>query len=903
MSGNFTNTTLIECNRLFSEEKKGGNTSQKARFTNKTTPIHLKEGDQISLHSGYIAEVGAGGEVIEFEGKQTDYKYKLNYTISSPSHPDPYLPYGYERIDASTAEKEFTVQDNKASIQINYYTNLNGDCHILLPRRFDKQYAIDDNNGYHTHYGKNWSAYDSVGMGEVTTQPDIQHQLKADWQNFHADDTLTDIRRRRVVENSRMKIYAKKNQAYKSGSNTSDCVAGLSAQFYGNPLLYDFIPYQEIIDFELDKGYDTPSNIAQTMTNIMTKTGEPTPINASVGSGSNVFYKTISTRVESATYKSFFCANESTFSASNYASYTQEYPTWNENAMNYLSSFNYIGVKRPEFFESGRFIGGEYGFSTISLKTEILNASRGTAVIETNLPWTSTNLDGSRYLESFRDWFKSQKLYPEFWDYDYKDKTTTINNSRFIHMNGSNLPDEEGTSNILGQDNWKAGSTVDKTSCPVFFYYDPQNEDKYTEGEYDNDLCYGFAKKVDGNIAFITQPIGGIPTSQTTLFNSSGVIEVGRQLGYDWHSSAYGNSHCILYTGFLRSSIDESWNYQDSDANNQFAYISNKLQFTYLGANQPLFNFDGVGNRFGFSYLHTPERVGNQFKAGFDENYPVVADADEECYKLNKVPSHYTFTPDLKPYNHNIVVLGKNVFVHNFNFGRFKIIDSQTGIFFESFGKGMTEDIFKETLWFKLGFSYNQLFTPEYLLRNCQTRIDSITDPNTTLITTNADAVSGDVSNYNVNIFSNEMYSAQAPLVQNAAPNPTDITVPPITIQTNSALISADNLPIKTNKPYFIIRTSLLGEPTFQGGINSNELFPVIAVVNKINGYSDFFSLEQNQILYTVTKEMTISHITTSIHDPDQSLSQVDEASSIIYKIIRNRNQPNLLENIMNSKK
>lgn len=903
MSGQFTNTTLIECNRLFSEEKKGGNTTQKARFTNKTTPIHLKEGDQISLHSGYIAEVGAGGEVIEFEGKETTEKYKLSSTNLSPKHPDSTLPYGYERIDASTEEKTFTIQDNKASVQINYYTNLNGDCHILLPRRFDKQYAIDDNNGFSTHYGKNWSGYDSFQMGEVRTQPNIQHQLKADWQNFHADDTLTDIRRRRVVDNSRMKIYARKKQAYKSGNNTSDVVGTAGSDYYANPLLYEYVPYQEIIDFELDTGYDTPSNIAQTMTDIMTKTAPAEPINASVGTGADAFYKTISTRLESATYKSFYCANESTFSASTFAKYAETVENWNEDTMKYISNFNYIGVKRPEFFEAGRFIGGVGGFAEISVKVAIPSASRATAVIETDIPWGTSNFDGTPYLESFRDWFKAQDLYPEFWDYDYNTNATQ-NNSRFIHMNSSNLPNEDDpTGAVLGQDNWKDGSSVDRTSCPVFIYFDNNNKDKYTEGEYDDDLCYGFAKKVNGNIAFITEPIGGIPATQTTIFNASNEIEIGRQIGYDWHSAAYGNSHCILYTGFLRSTIDDSWAYQDTDANNQLVTISDKLNFTYLGANQPLFNFDNVGNRFTFSYLHTPERVGQQYKAGFNENYPVVADADEECYKLNKVPSHYTFTPDLKPYNHDITELGKNVFVHNFNFGRFKIIDSQTGIFFESFGSGITEDMFRETLWFKLGFSYNQLFTPEVSLRNCQTRIDSITDPNTSLITTNADAVSGDVSNYNVNIFSNEMYSAQAPLVQNAAADAIDLTVPPITIQTSSALISADNLPIKTTKPYFIIRTSLLGEPTFQGGINSNELFPVIAVVNKINGYSDFFSLEQNQILYTVTKEMTITQITTSIHDPDQSLSQVDESSSIIYKVIRNRNQPNLLQNILNPKK
>lgn len=900
MSGQHTNTTLLECNRLFSEQVKGGNTTQKALFTNKTNPIHLKEGDQISLHSGYIAEVGAGGQVIEFTGKQTNASYTLSYTNTSNSFPDIYTPIGFQKVNASNIEKTFFIQDNKAAIQINYYTNLNGDCHIMLPRRFDKQFLITDTND--THYKSNWTSYDSYNMGEVRTQPNIQHQLKADWHNFHLDDTLNDIRRRRVVDNSRMKIYQRKTIAYAANDNTSDAAEGVGDDGkHLNPLFYPFVPYQEIVEFELDKGYDSPSNIAFTMTNTMTKTGEPIPVNASVGTGGDAFYKQISTRLESATYKTFTCANEDTFSSTTFSSFDASVPAWTENTMKWYSAYNFIGVKRPEFFETGRAIVGDFGQSFIDITSEINASERDSAVMYTNLKWDSSDHPyGGNWLEGFRDWFKAQKLYPEFWDYDYKSASATINTSRFVHMSN-----KDTHLSILGNENYT--SATDQTSCPVFIYFDENLEDTYTDGEDEDHLCYGFAFNSFGYIAFTTKKIGGIPATQTTLFNSSNVIPRSTKLGYDWNSSAYGNSHCILYTGTLREVIDDAWTYSDNDGANQLKFISDKLHFTYLGAKQPLINFDQVGNRFTISSLHTAERVGQQFKSGLNEEYPTVADADEECYKLNKTPSHWTFTPDLKPYFFDFTVTidgtKKRIFPHNFNFGRFRITDSQTGIFIESFGKGITEENYSDTLWFKLGFSYNQLFTPEKDLRNCQTRIDSITDPNTTLITTNADVLSGNSTNFNVNIFSNEMYSAQCPITQNAAAQANQLTVPAITVQTESAVISADNLPVKTTRPYFIIRTSLLGEPTFQGGPNSNELYPVIAVVNKINGYSDFFSLEQNQILYTVTKEMTISQITTSIHDPDQTLSEVDDSSSIIYKIIRNRNQPNLLQNIMNPKK
>ena len=901
MAGQFSDTTIIEANRLFSEEYLGGNSTQKALFTNKTAPIQLKAGDEISLHSGYISEVGAGGDVMEFTGKKRELNRKqIEYSLISTSYtdsfPDKYLPYGVEKRSCSNISASYVVTDNKASIQINYYTNLNGDCHILLPRRFDKQYAQDESDA--KNYEKNWTDYDSYAMGEVRTQPNIEHQLSADWHNFHADDTLKIIRRRRLVDNSRMKIYTKTKQAYASGSNTSDVPGTYGTGHYANPLLYDFIPYREIVDFELPIGYDAPSNIANSITNQMTKTNSITPINASVGSGANAFYKQISTKLESATYKAFYCANESTFSATTSSFYNDGAPTWDDNTMNYLSCYNYIGVKRSEFFDKGRALGMQFGAGNTVTASQILIADRATADIVLSLDWDGVNSNGVLYLDALKDFFEAETLYPEFWDYDYN-TNVTIDNSRFVHINSSNSASEDG-SEMLGQDNTR--EIKDATSCPIFCYFDKSRANTYSDGIDDDHLCYGFAKQVFGQIALTTSKIGGIPTTQTNIFDSAGKIKVSTPIGYDKHSSAYGNSHCILYSGTLREAAESKWGFRDTDANDQLVFTNDLLKFTYLGAQAPLLNFDTVASRFTMSYLHSPERVGSQFDAGLDGN-PVATDANTECYKLNKTPSHWTYTPDLKPYTFVNKELGESVFPHNFNFGRFRITDSQTGIFIESFGEGIDERKYFETFWAKLGFSFNQFYTPKKDLRNSQTRIDSITDPNMTLITTNADILSGDSQSFNVNIFSNEMFTAQCPFVQNAADDAVNLTVPSITTAASSAIITADNLPTKTKRPYFIVRSSLLGQPTFQGGADSGQLYPVIAIVNKINGYSDFFSLDQNQILYTITKDMTITSITTSIHDPDQTLAEVDDNTSVIYKVRRNRNQPNLIENILSSQK
>ena len=60
------------------------------------------------------------------------------------------------------------------------------------------------------------------------------------------------------------------------------------------------------------------------------------------------------------------------------------------------------------------------------------------------------------------------------------------------------------------------------------------------------------------------------------------------------------------------------------------------------------------------------------------------------------------------------------------------------------------------------------------------------------------------------------------------------------------------------------------------------------AVVNKVNGYSDAYTLESSQISFTVTKPTTINTIKTVIADPDGTEATVDDSSGVIYKVTKN---------------
>ena len=66
----FNETTIIECNRLSSEEGKTQNNQNPALYTNKVgSGIKVNQGDTISVFSAFISEKGAGGETIQFAGK------------------------------------------------------------------------------------------------------------------------------------------------------------------------------------------------------------------------------------------------------------------------------------------------------------------------------------------------------------------------------------------------------------------------------------------------------------------------------------------------------------------------------------------------------------------------------------------------------------------------------------------------------------------------------------------------------------------------------------------------------------------------------------------------------------------------------------------------------------------
>ena len=140
-------------------------------------------------------------------------------------------------------------------------------------------------------------------------------------------------------------------------------------------------------------------------------------------------------------------------------------------------------------------------------------------------------------------------------------------------------------------------------------------------------------------------------------------------------------------------------------------------------------------------------------------------------------------------------------------------------------------------------------------------------------------------------------------------------TYAPVEIEGDSAKIEATDLPTKTLRPYFTIRSDIITDSYFTGGQNEPSVMPVIAVLQKNQQYGDFF-YGSSDIEFTNTYPRTITQITTQICDPSGQPSKLSPNSAVMYKIVKqnnvnlnvvadvlkaNKNNPNIQQSVISA--
>ena len=479
-----------------------------------------------------------------------------------------------------------------------------------------------------------------------------------------------------------------------------------------------------------------------------------------------------------------------------------------------------------------------------------------------------------------------------------------------------------------------SSSPINQQSRPYWCWFDSSRRDILDGGETEDNMYGGyFYKRLDAGkyyIALSTKYIGGTPQQFWTGLDSGSPDDSNPYVptdtdewgpvkaGADVHFSAYGTDCIMLYAGYTNADIMEGINevltpaeftattaYNvGSGANTFTTSTADRIRERYVGAVNPEVSFDDKSSRFNFQRLHTPEHSGNPVNAGIDEEIPILgSESGNEVYKINKRILKGDFCPDLQgyvgffKYQINTAAVAtdpktpkeySNIYLFNPNLEKWKTYDADCGIFIEDFG--VSEEKWSNSFWGILGFTWEQFNNNTVVDRQHRSNDESTMTIGSSF-TTNANVESGDMNKLRVNIFGAVLYTNQVP-VQMSMDGDKKFNggipiAPAITNTAVSSQINAERLPRKMINPYFLIRSNIVGDNNYQGGVDGGQLLPIVYVVNKENGFGDFYFQSSSQLEFTITESRMLTEISTSIHNPDMTLATVDNTSAIIYKITK----------------
>ncbi len=998
----YVDTEIIECNNLSSVQRLGGNKNSNSVFTNRLGKnLNLKRGDKITLQQCFINERGCGvPNAVELEGNNLNTKKTYYYTdiksYGSVSYADMNKMDLAEYQTATLTPKIKELKDNELNIEMNFYTNTNGEGYYFLPRRFatngvarytlksgeaENQFLRNQVNNTHEY----WTGNDTTDSGRVFYERGSEHL--ADLYSVCLNDMLlyTDTSTagkygyfKPLSDGGRLTIMVRDQwiQNYTFNADAKKYWDDLPA--VRDPAMGKYHIYQDLLEIEIPTGYNSPQNIAELVTEKLQEARPPEPYYLD-DKGNPVSNQEWVTLYSTKSYKPFNCASFACNVATNFSQY-QDNTSHTIDAMNYDASYQYIGVKRPDLFTLGRLIDldvdGNQEANYIKNDIDSTVANGRESKIVTSYEYTEPNLQKLSKL------FIAQGQYPELFNGNdiffgvRGSPDVEFANSRFLHINRY----DDATGNIetkLGYDNY-VDKGANRNSMPLFFFYDKTYEGKSTEGTSTARLSYGFATKtlLPDNKYYITlhpELFNGGIRPYVFQFQPA-ITKDTRQIGWDWHFNAYSTIAVQLWSGYTNFTYDDSYNFGIADrvnsaGKNVFRYnnpnnTGELISKVYLGANNASLIYDANGH-FAFSSLHTAENVGQSYNAGSNKTTnPILENAGDECYKINKKLELWSWTPEMRPYSFDSdaygVVTGaltlgdaeqiwfddydtaegrphwtmSEIGGHNNTTGKvgwgaikyepnnpalsvYDIIDCDCGIIL-NLGDTYTEDTFGDGLLGIMGFSYEQ-FNPTNIdsTNNIITRITTENENKLKYVTTNSQLVETETKNFVVNTFGAVQYTNQVPSpmmyegwINQTKGNKKDGASPPvnegtgealrvsayslfpvIVEQTTSITIKATRLPRRMIRPYYCIRSDLLlsASNSFIGGRDGNAVLPIIGLVNKENGFGDYFFSGETGTQFTITKDNSVCEITTSITNPDQSLANVDDGCCIVYKIERNR--------------
>ena len=969
----YVDTQLIECTRASSEQVKVGGEGQDettSLFTNKLgESLTLNVGDKVSVERTFINGLGSGNsQTIQFKGGFIHQKVNkvIKYTamgyLNENNNPavEPYRLGLYNEITSIEFEEEITdLRDNEVNFVMGYYLNA-GDKHnyIQLPRRFPSQYS--ENTAVASNITGIYNSKDGTVMGNSQYTVQEENYVRSDWAWREGDKVggaEVNLLKQRV-DNSRYALYVRDHAFYDIDIVGADTyIHNRDDEDRLRVMCYPYQKYREKKTLTVQQGFNTPESVATQLTKQLNKTNPPDIFKFRDGSHiENVLTET----VEGECYKPFNCASNNEMSKTNYDKFRDRAVAIDNDVLNYINSFFFMGVKRPEIYDAGTLLPQR-------LEDGDTNPNADGFKLLVDIPYADRNTDGQIVLDYeytrenlllFRDLFDAEALYPELWervqqlgDYSEYSGKAAINNTRFVHMNyygdSNPVPPANIVQSYLGCENNENVLGVNRSSGALFIDYIPEDHDVYYEPDDipPDTLVFGFAKSYEqGGKWYLRFRIPdrsdiGIPSNFFKERNG-GVeyIYAGRRIGYDWCSTAYSTAMIIPYSAYMYESFEGSVLPTGVSTHYRPVYRRNVLDFngdgaletdytdimkyatqTYIGANNPIINYDNISNRFQLGQFHTANNIGNQFNAGdpvgttSGKQVPIEIDedADKVCYKINPRIQPFGYSPTFLPYVEDTAITysypntpvatsnDRNIAQANRNIEPFKIFDQNSGIYIED--TGVNELEWSKSFWGILGFTYEQ-FNAELQPNNVLNyRVGGENLLNLRYPTTNCEVEISDTKSFISNEYGASQFTTQIPLPMSVrnyntgapATLKSGINLYPFISQiTQSVLVSGQNLPKSMLNPFYTIRSDLISQSKYLGGRESGIILPIISIVDRYGAEGDYYFGTPSDTSFTITKQTHISDITTSIHDPDGTYALLNENSGVIYKVERARDLP-----------
>ena len=321
------------------------------------------------------------------------------------------------------------------------------------------------------------------------------------------------------------------------------------------------------------------------------------------------------------------------------------------------------------------------------------------------------------------------------------------------------------------------------------------------------------------------------------------------------------------------------------------------MPYCMIGADNPTIQFDDTYGRFTVTGLSTALRGSNGvFQEPLNDGNSQASTESMAAFTKESAICGTSNTGTLVPYA-NIIQNNKEN----------PIISAQSGLALENIflytkGGNVIYDApldpripirYEGTLFSKLGFLLEQLIPYTGRLQSQFNRgtynqylgtDNSFVNKYNTMVyplTTNAYISAADQLSMVTNAFDQVMVNIGA-----NAPNKS------VFINAVSDSLVAVNLPAKLDYSYLIVYSNIVQNTQFYGGGNGQQKIPAMAYVSRNYSTGDFFFGQQSSWSYIADKEYIITEFDTNITLPNGLPAPIENNSSIIYKITKQKTMP-----------